>query len=79
MSSSNPRWHYEEDTMSVASRARLNFDSSFTGEDRLRVRLQAGEGNFSLLGVAWLMLVAVVKISTSESTTSTTASLWVAA
>jgi hypothetical protein len=36
----------EEDSMSVASRARLNFDSSFTGEDRLRVRLQAGQGNF---------------------------------
>jgi hypothetical protein len=31
--------------MSVASRARLNFDSSFTGNDRLRVRLQGGQGN----------------------------------
>jgi hypothetical protein len=36
----------QEDSTSVASRARLNFDSSFTGEDRLRVRLQAGQGNF---------------------------------
>jgi hypothetical protein len=34
-----------EDSTSVAARARLNFDSSFTGEDRLRIRLQAGEGN----------------------------------
>jgi hypothetical protein len=30
---------------SVAARARLNFDSSFTGQDRLRIRLQAGDGN----------------------------------
>ncbi len=30
---------------STASRVRLNFDSSFTGDDRLRVRLQAGDGN----------------------------------
>ena len=37
---------FEEDSTSVASRARLNFDSSFTGEDRLRVRLQGGEGGF---------------------------------
>jgi hypothetical protein len=34
-----------EDSVSVAARARLNFDSSFTGEDRLRVRLQSGDGN----------------------------------
>ena len=36
----------QEDSTSVASRARLNFDSSFTGEDRLRIRLQGGEGSF---------------------------------
>ncbi|WP_035986790.1 iron uptake porin [Leptolyngbya sp. KIOST-1] len=30
---------------SVASRARLNFDSSFTGRDRLRIRLQSADGN----------------------------------
>ncbi len=30
---------------STASRARLNFDSSFTGDDRLRIRLQGGSGN----------------------------------
>jgi hypothetical protein len=30
---------------SVAARARLNFDSSFTGQDRLRIRLQGGDGN----------------------------------
>ncbi|WOD37806.1 iron uptake porin [Nodosilinea sp. E11] len=30
---------------SVAARARLNFDSSFTGRDRLRVRLQSGQGD----------------------------------
>lgn len=35
-----------ENATSVASRARLNFDASFTGEDRLRIRLQGGEGNF---------------------------------
>ncbi len=36
----------DENATSVASRARLNFDASFTGEDRLRIRLQGGEGNF---------------------------------
>ncbi|MBD1875707.1 carbohydrate porin [Nodosilinea sp. FACHB-131] len=30
---------------SVAARARLNFDSSFTGRDRLRIRLQSANGN----------------------------------
>lgn len=30
---------------SVAARARLNFDSSFSGQDRLRIRLQAADGN----------------------------------
>ncbi|MBE9156434.1 carbohydrate porin [Nodosilinea sp. LEGE 06152] len=34
-----------ETSTSVAARARLNFDSSFTGRDRLRIRLQAGDGN----------------------------------
>ncbi len=36
----------DENATSVASRARLNFDASFTGEDRLRIRLQGGEGSF---------------------------------
>ncbi|WP_081972890.1 iron uptake porin [Leptolyngbya sp. KIOST-1] len=35
-----------ETSTSVASRARLVFDSSFTGRDRLRIRLQARSGNF---------------------------------
>ncbi len=35
-----------ENSTSVAARARLNFDSSFTGSDRLRIRLQAGDGTF---------------------------------
>ncbi|MGF1516505.1 MAG: iron uptake porin [Nodosilinea sp.] len=34
-----------ETSTSVASRARLNFDASFTGRDRLRIRLQGREGN----------------------------------
>nr|MDF0369352.1 iron uptake porin [Nodosilinea sp. TSF1-S3] len=34
-----------ETSTSVAARARLNFDSSFTGDDRLRIRLQSGNGN----------------------------------
>jgi hypothetical protein len=34
----------DETSTSVAARARLNFDSSFTGNDRLRIRLQGGEG-----------------------------------
>jgi hypothetical protein len=35
-----------EDSVSVASRARLVFDSSFTGRDRLRLRLQGRSGDF---------------------------------
>jgi hypothetical protein len=35
----------QETSVSVATRARLNFDSSFTGRDRLRIRLQGAEGN----------------------------------
>lgn len=34
-----------ESSTSFAGRARLNFDSSFTGNDRLRIRLQGGDGN----------------------------------
>ncbi|PSR18421.1 S-layer protein [filamentous cyanobacterium CCP3] len=34
-----------EASTSFAGRARLNFDSSFTGNDRLRIRLQGGDGN----------------------------------
>lgn len=34
----------DEETTFV-SRARLNFDASFTGEDRLRIRLQSRDGN----------------------------------
>jgi Carbohydrate-selective porin, OprB family/S-layer homology domain len=36
----DPRTDVEENTI-FANRARLNFDASFTGKDRLRVRLQA--------------------------------------
>ncbi|WOD39549.1 iron uptake porin [Nodosilinea sp. E11] len=35
----------QETSASVAARARLNFDTSFTGRDRLRIRLQSGDGN----------------------------------
>lgn len=43
-----------EDSVSLAARARLNFDTSFTGDDRLRLRLQARSGDFltSLGGLA---------------------------
>ncbi|MGF1516661.1 MAG: iron uptake porin [Nodosilinea sp.] len=36
----------QETSTSVASRARLVFDSSFTGRDRLRIRLQGRSGDF---------------------------------
>ncbi|QQE66437.1 hypothetical protein GFS31_31350 [Leptolyngbya sp. BL0902] len=39
-----------EDSFSFEGRARLNFDSSFTGNDRLRIRLQSGAGNNALAG-----------------------------
>ncbi|MGF1460596.1 MAG: iron uptake porin, partial [Leptolyngbyaceae cyanobacterium] len=38
-----------DDTTSFNVRARLNFDSSFTGSDRLRVRLQARDDDFGAL------------------------------
>jgi hypothetical protein len=41
-----------DDNTAFTARARLNFDTSFTGEDRLRVRLQAGDDDFGLLGGA---------------------------
>ena len=39
-----------ENSFSFEGRARLNFDSSFTGNDRLRIRLQSGAGNNTLAG-----------------------------
>jgi hypothetical protein len=41
-----------DDNAAFTARARLNFDASFTGEDRLRVRLQTGDDNIGLLGAA---------------------------
>jgi len=38
-----------EDSTTFLSRARLNFDASFTGRDRLRVRLEAGSGEDALV------------------------------
>jgi hypothetical protein len=35
-----------ENSVSAAARARLNFDTSFTGSDRLRLRLQSRSGDF---------------------------------
>lgn len=35
-----------ENSISIAARARLNFDTSFTGDDRLRLRLQSRSGDF---------------------------------
>lgn len=43
----------DDDTATFDARARLNFDASFTGSDRLRVRLQARDGdNGGALGAA---------------------------
>ena len=42
----------DEDEVTFEYRARLNFDTSFTGEDRLRLRLQASDPNNSISGVA---------------------------
>lgn len=41
-----------DDTATFTTRARLSFDASFTGEDRLRMRLQAGEDDFGVLPAA---------------------------
>lgn len=43
-----------ENSLSVEARARLNFDSSFTGNDRLRIRLQGASGNQALAGFGGL-------------------------
>ncbi|MEA5451125.1 iron uptake porin [Leptolyngbya sp. CCNP1308] len=56
-----------EASTSVAARARLNFDSSFTGNDRLRIRLQSGNGN-AINGLGGL---ANAGSSTSGTATST--------
>ena len=39
----------DDDVAAFTARARLNFDASFTGDDRLRVRLQSGDDDFGLL------------------------------
>jgi len=39
----------DDDVAGFTYRARLNFDASFTGDDRLRVRLQARDDDFGLL------------------------------
>ena len=41
-----------DEDMTFTARARLNFDSSFTGNDRLRVRLQGGDNDFNILRTA---------------------------
>jgi hypothetical protein len=41
-----------DDNTAFTARARLNFDTSFTGEDRLRVRLQSGDNDFNILNTA---------------------------
>jgi hypothetical protein len=41
-----------DDNAAFTARARLNFDASFTGEDRLRVRLQTGDDDNGLLATA---------------------------
>jgi hypothetical protein len=38
-----------DDNTTFTARARLNFDTSFTGEDRLRVRLQSGDDDQGIL------------------------------
>ena len=42
----------DDDATAFTYRARLNFDASFTGDDRLRVRLQARDDDFGLLPAA---------------------------
>lgn len=42
----------DEDEVTFEYRARLNFDTSFTGEDRLRIRLQASDADNSVSGIA---------------------------
>ena len=42
---------FEGEATTFEYRARLNFDTSFMGEDRLRVRLQAGNSNDALSGI----------------------------
>ncbi|MEM9818910.1 MAG: iron uptake porin [Cyanobacteria bacterium P01_D01_bin.6] len=41
-----------DDNTAFTARARLNFDASFTGDDRLRIRLQAGDDDIGLLSTA---------------------------
>ena len=41
-----------DEQAAFTARARLNFDASFTGEDRLRIRLQAGDDDNGILSAA---------------------------
>ena len=41
---------FEGEATTFEYRARFNFDTSFTGEDRLRIRIQAGNSNDALSG-----------------------------
>ncbi|NJN22068.1 MAG: iron uptake porin [Leptolyngbya sp. RL_3_1] len=41
-----------DDNAAFTARARLNFDTSFTGEDRLRIRLQGTDGSNNVLRAA---------------------------
>ena len=41
---------FDDENTTFEYRARLNFDTSFTGEDRLRLRLQSGTNNDAPLG-----------------------------
>ena len=41
---------FDDEATTFEYRARLNFDTSFTGEDRLRLRFQAGTNDGALLG-----------------------------
>ncbi|MDB9527650.1 iron uptake porin [Oscillatoria sp. CS-180] len=56
----------DDDVTTFNARARLNFDASFTGEDRLRVRLQSGDDDFGALGAA-----GGLANSTSDASTDT--------
>jgi hypothetical protein len=51
---------FVEDSTTFTSRARLNFDTSFTGSDRLRIRLQASSGDAPLGGIGGLNNVSGV-------------------
>ena len=69
ISAANPERTVDNSNTAFSYRARLNLDTSFTGKDRLRVRLQSG--NFAALDVATNSKMSRLAISAPDAPANT--------